>query len=399
MKIKNLLSRSLKPLIILFTVFQIFTACKTTDVKPSNENESQAEMLPPDSISMVFAGDVMSHAENFNTSDFNKIWDSIRGDVSACDLAFCNLEAPVNEKMPFETYPTFNMRHSYPQAAIDCGFNVISLSNNHTNDKGIEGIAGTRKWASSVMEKTAESSRPVYMAGLKEEGQFSYSVIRKNGFTILYTAMTEILNSMTGNSEINYVPATQKGRSQFVEYTKKLRENHPCDIFVVSIHTNEKEYVLTVEQNVKEFYYELLHSGVDVITSNHPHVIRPVELFGSTESGRITKAIMYANGNTISGQRRKMNLEHPEEIRQYTGDGLLVYLTFTKDFPSEKTYISNSKKEFITTYVDEKNDWIIKKLDDDFIKELEKQGKTEKAGFFLQRKKLLEQIKGNIIWE
>ncbi len=389
----------LKLVLILFIFFQIFTACKTTEGKHNKENENQIMPLPPDSLSLVFAGDVMSHTENFTTSDFNKIWDSIRDDVSACDLAFCNLEAPVNENLPFESYPTFNMKHSYPQAAIDCGFNVISLSNNHTNDKGIAGIAGTREWASSVMEKTAESSRPVYMAGLKEDGQFSYSVIKKNGFTILYTAMTEILNSMTGHSEINYVPATKKDRSHFVEYAKKLRENHPCDIFVVSIHTNEKEYVLTVEQNVKEFYYELLHSGVDVITSNHPHVIRPVELFGSMESGKIIKAIMYANGNTISGQRRIMNMEHPEDIRQYTGDGLLVYLTFTRDFLSEKIYISNSRTEFITTYVDEENDWIIKKLDDNFIRKLEEQGKNGKAEFFLQRKKLLEQIKGNTIWE
>ena len=53
------------------------------------------------------------------------------------------------------------MQPPYAQAAIDAGFDVFSLANNHTNDQGLEGMERTLAFFAS---KEAEG---VHSAGIK----------------------------------------------------------------------------------------------------------------------------------------------------------------------------------------------------------------------------------------
>ena len=136
---------------------------------------------------LLFAGDIMAHTQNFSMADYSLIWDDIREQVQAADFSFANLESPVMEDRPFESYPTFNMQPSYPAAALDAGFNLISLANNHTNDQGTEGIKATSEWSKEVegevkpktraknqkASQAQKAARPVHFSGLTENGQFS----------------------------------------------------------------------------------------------------------------------------------------------------------------------------------------------------------------------------------
>lgn len=352
----------------------------------------------------------MAHTQNFSMADYSAIWDDIRAQVSAADYSFANLESPVVEDRPFESYPTFNMKPSYPAAAFDAGFNLISLANNHTNDQGTEGIKATNEWSKEVemksqnrvQKQSAKSkdtprARPVHFSGLTENGQMSYCQFYWHEYKIAFIAVTELLNTWKNYDEVNYVPPTKKGRAAFVQKIAGMKAELAPDFFIVSVHTSEEEYVLTVLDSVKKFYRDLLDAGADIVVSNHPHVVRPLELVADKESKKIRKAIIYANGNTISGQRRVLNYDDPTEIWNYTGDGRLVEFEMALD--EQGFFALNCSTTFITAYAPPgERSPVIKRLDENFIRSLAEKGEKKNSKYYEARLDALKKIKDIWTW-
>lgn len=376
---------------ITAAVFFLFS-CKSL---PETEKTEE-----PERLTLLFAGDIMAHRPNYSMKNYSKIWKDIKPLVSGADFSFANIEAPVNKNLPFSPYPDFNMQPSYPEAAIDAGFNVFSLVNNHTNDKGLEGIKETRKWAEKIEEDSKLSERPVYFCGInKSPGEkISYKIIRKGNWKILFVAVTEILNRPDYRSYLNYVVANKKNWEEFSEYLAQIRKENPCDLMILSIHTDEPEYILSAGQKRKSYYRSLISKGVDVIWSNHPHIVREREFFGENETKLLKNAIIYGNGNTISGQRREPDFKNPENPRDDTGDGMILKIVFQKNSRQE-TSIEKIETHFITTYINTAWEFVIKFLDDDFIRYLEDIGRTEWAEYIQARKKITENIKETTIWQ
>ena len=144
-------------LIPLFCICALFTGCASL-----HEPETKQ-------IKLLFGGDIMAHKPNFNMKNYSKIWDGIRTIVQESDLAFANIEAPVADSLPYSSYPNFNMHGEYPEQAIEAGFNVFSLINNHSNDQGLGGIQETYEWSEKIEKKYAEAGNPLYFSGLKKE--------------------------------------------------------------------------------------------------------------------------------------------------------------------------------------------------------------------------------------
>ncbi len=352
-------------------------------------------------LRLLFAGDIMAHTQNFNMADYSLIWDDIREQVSAADFSFANLESPVMEERPFESYPTFNMQPSYPAAALDAGFNLISLANNHSNDQGSQGIKATALWASQIEKachsRAQKAARPVFFSGLTADGQMSYREFFWHEYKIAFVAVTELLNTWKNYEEINYVPPTKKGRAAFCKQVADWKKELAPDLFIVSVHTSEEEYVLTVLPEVQAFYRALLDAGADIVVSNHPHVVRPVELVAEKDTKKIRKVIIYANGNTISGQRRALNYDDPNEIWNYTGDGQIVELEMALD---EKGFFAlNYKKSFISAYTPQgERSPVIKRLDENFIHSLRENGEKKNSRYYEARLEALKKIKEIWTW-
>jgi len=365
------------PIVFLFS-------CKTTSFSDDPKN-----------LTLVFAGDIMAHENNYKTDDYNLIFEDISQLLHESDLAFANIESPVCKDLPFESYPTFNMQPSYPEAAIKAGFNVLSLSNNHTNDQGLLGINATQDWANKVMKETSTSNRSVYFSGLKIKDQYSYNVIKIKDWTVLHISITQILNQNSYSSLINYVPPTEKARTQFVEEMKTLKQNNPCDLFIITINTNEDEYNFSIDSKVESFFKTLLENGVDIISANHPHVVRKINCFG--HKGKTSKMIMYANGNVISAQRTRPSFDNPENIRDYTGDGMLVKVVLSKD--KRTPVIKDVQIEYITTFIDSKRRFLVKRMNNEFYEELKKENLNNWASYLEQREVLLKSIQGSTIWQ
>ena len=347
----------------------------------------------------------MAHSENFSMKEeeFSLIWEDVKPLIIRNDLSFANIESPVIDTMEWKAYPLFNMHSSYVQEAVNSGFNVFSIVNNHINDQGLEGIYETRKLFQLLKDQSAESARPVYFSGIKKsrEDQFNYTVIEKNGFKILFLAVTELLNQNSYKSYLNFVNPDEKSFEILGKFIKDKKTETNSNLFILSLHTSEEEYVSKVSDKRKKMYRTLLNSGCDILWANHPHVIREYELFGNKQTGNLNKIIFYGNGNTISGQRRSPVYTNPENPRDYTGDGLLFEVKLVKKYNKEQTEITieNYKSHFITTYIDSKRRFLLRNLDAKFIQSLKDKGKTKEEYYFTRRKEISENTKETIIWE
>lgn len=402
----------MKSSIRFFILFVCILICSCTSVPNVSEKaevntieetpaQASAPMSLPKSLIITFAGDIMAHTPNFKMNDYSLIYKDIETIIKNDDLSFANLETPVHSEREYESYPTFNVKPPYVEAAINAGFDVFSLANNHTNDQGSEGMIKTREYFEGKRKDG------IYSAGIKAVGttNLTYQLIEKNDWKILFVATTEILNSYANRSMIDFIAPNADRRKLFCQELKKLREENPCDIFILSIHTCEDEYVHAITDTRRNLYRKYIESGVDIIWANHPHLAKEWEIFTKDENSKPYALAMYALGNTISAQRTNPQFEKPETNRDYTGDGYLIQVKFEKldenvAQQKQRTFeIAEVSPYLITTYINPNWQYVIQRLNDDFIQNLRDSNRTQWADYLSARKTLMENIHGKVVIE
>ena len=394
---------------VIIVTFLVFFSCKSvpkestdfildTKIPVSERNIFEApRVYQPENeeLTLIFAGDIMAHTPNYNMKNYDKIWNGISDITTKSDFTFGNIEAPVAEKLPKSSYPSFNFHEDYIDAAIKAGFNVFSLANNHTNDQYKTGILQTIEFAEKKEKSSANTERPIYFSGLKDgkKSEFNYRIIEKNGWKILFVAVTQLLNRNDDSEYINYVPSKKEAKNDFIKWIKKVKSENTCDYFILSLHTNEEEYIRQVTKKQRNWYNELMDAGVDILWANHAHLIKHQEKIWLPENNRYPKKLlMCANGNTISAQRKAPNLDLSFTERDDTGDGLLYKVILRKTPDSKEAFIYKTERYFITTDINTAGEYILKKLDDDFINYL-KENRKSWVPYIQARKKICEEIK------
>ena len=401
--------------LLLFT--PLFFSCGTTSqiikepaedlpLTQAPEPETKHKKHDKDTITLLFAGDIMAHSVNYYITTYEKIWRDVRPMISEPDLAFANIEAPIDTTKAASSYPNFNMTQKYIQAAVDAGFDVFSLCNNHTNDQYKTGILETIKTTRAITQYTKETfGNDIYFSGTKEKGDSSlsaltYNYFESNGWKILFLPITELLNRPDSSEHINFIKPDEASRKAFIKYAKELRAAHPCDLFIISIHTSEPEYTRLITEKQNQYYMDLLEAGVDIVWANHAHIIKDRKIVVDTKAER-DKLIMYANGNTISGQRTKPELtsKNPTGERDNTGDGLLYKVTFHKE-KDGSLKIKKCEPQFITTYINTANEYVIKPLNQDFVDYLYDVPRTNWAKYIERRIKINKEATKDLIeWQ
>ena len=401
--------------LIFFSFF--FFSCGTTSkiINEPAEEEPLTQAPEPevphknhdkDTITLLFAGDIMAHSVNYVITTYEKIWRDVRDVISEPDLAFANIEAPIDTTKSAASYPSFNMTRKYVQAAVDAGFDVFSLCNNHTNDQYKSGILETIKTTQAIKEYTKEQTgNDIYFSGTKEKADsklsaLTYNYFETNGWKILFLPITELLNRPDAADYINFIKPDEDSRKEFIKHAKELREANPCDLFIISVHTSEPEYTRNITEKQNQYYMDLLDAGADVVWANHAHIIKDRKIVVNTKTGR-DKLIMYANGNTISGQRTKPELtsKNPTGERDNTGDGLFYIVNLHKDKDGSMK-ITKCEPYFITTYINTANEYVIKPLNQSFVDYLYDVPRTNWAKYIERRIKINKEATKDLIeWQ
>lgn len=310
------------------------------DVTSSDKNNfSSDELVATATLSSV--GDLLIHAPVFNSVytsggeyDFNPIFQYVKPYLEKADYCVANLEVSLggtDNGMKYSGYPLFNCPDSIIDAAKNMGADMLTVANNHTYDCGYAGFI--RKIG------VIENKGLAYTGVAKDNTQKLYNVVDVNGIKIGIVNYTyETPATGEGNKAINGILLDKNAVNLvnsfnydkldlfYADLESKMEQmkNDGADVIVVYPHWGT-EYLLDANEYQTKMAQKMCDMGVDVIIGGHPHVVEPVKVIKSENSGKRT-VCLYSLGNFISNQRKHlMNLSTGN-----TEDGLIFTVNFEK---------------------------------------------------------------------
>lgn len=313
---------------------------------------------PKDSIytaKLIAGGDALIHnavrysAQKKDGSwDFNPQFDMIKDIINEYDIKFYNQESIIDgtDLFPERTGLFFNTPNSYGEAAINAGFNLISLANNHSMDSGKSGALGT----SEYWKKMQENHNIIY-DGItdSEEMRNNYDRLigEANGIKYGFLAYT---TSTNGNPVPKNMPYLVNVYSED-KVKKDIQElkNKDVDVIIVSMHWGI-EYILEPNKDELKIANFLNSQDVDIIIGNHAHCIQPIDIITNETTGKKT-TVFYALGNLMSNQGLLVNKS--SSYGQKVIIGALGTLNITKTVSpdgTKKVEINDVGAELTYTY-------------------------------------------------
>ena len=234
--------------------------------------------------------------------DFTFAYENLREFYAGYDVNWLNQETLVNDAFEPSGYPMFSTPTGITDALYDIGFRVFSLSNNHSYDKGAQGIESSlTHWDSMPEDVLTAGFYPLTEEAAAQSDGLTYQTV--NGITIGYLSYTEYTNGIPTPSDaehgVIYLDDTETIAAQMAE----MRPN--CDVLVVSCHWGvEGSHDVTDAQ--RQTAQWLADQGADLIIGTHPHVTQTAQWL-TAEDGRQV-FVTYSLGNFISAQSSPDNM-------------------------------------------------------------------------------------------
>ncbi len=316
-------------LITLFLFFFIFSNYSNKETSHKDEN-AESVMETEKKLSLIMVGDGLIHesvymdAKTENGYNFKPMLEKVKPIISSDDLAFYNQESILGGvELGLSSYPRFNSPYEVGDAFLDAGFNLVSLANNHTLDRGESAILNSiHYW----------ENKDVYTAGsyASDEDRNQIIIKEKNGITYALLSYTYWTNGLRIPDGKTYL-LNRYDEEIVRQDIEKVRNQ--VDLLLVSMHFGE-EYTYTPDSTQREIANYLASLGVDIIIGHHPHVVQPIEFIDDT-------LVIYSLGNFLSGQDRLEKLI-----------GLMVSLDVVKDIKTGDVSLQNINSELTYTYSD-----------------------------------------------
>ncbi len=259
----------------------------------------QSELTDKKSITLMFVGDVMGHGmqikgsydEKTGTYSYNDVFSRMESVFKLADFTIANLEVTI-AGAPFTGYPQFSSPDELIDGLTNAGINVLVTANNHTVDRGKQGILRTINVLKSKGVPFAGSYRDsvhrdtAYPLILEQNGirlallNYTYGT---NGIPIPYPTIVNLIDTVLIRADFN------KAKSLEV------------DDVIAFIHWGvEYERNPSMEQlQLTRFMHDL---GIKLVIGSHPHVIQRMEASFDSDSteGRV---VVFSLGNFVSNQR------------------------------------------------------------------------------------------------
>ena len=275
-----------------------------------NYIDEERKPVQANKISLFMVGDALIHSAVYadasvgnNKYDFTSMLSEFSW-VSNYDLAFYNQETILGgSELGLSTYPCFNSPYEVGDAFVETGFNLVSLANNHTLDRGEQAILNSNLYWLNKKDVVTSGSYSSW------DSRNDIPIYEKNGIKYVFLAYTDSTNGISIPSGKEYL-VNVYSEEQVKKDIDSIRDK--TDVIIVSMHWGE-EYSFSITDRQREMANYLSNLGVNIIIGEHPHVVEPIDYIGNT-------LVVYSLGNFLSAQRG---------IDRLTG--LMVSLDIIKD--------------------------------------------------------------------
>lgn len=244
-------------------------------------------------LNMALTGDLLFEQGLYDWSnqyDFKDYFDQVKPYLQS-DLTIGNQEVPIGGQalgVSGVAY-TFNAPEQVAPQLKKAGFDVLTLANNHTLDRGLEGISHTKAYLNQ--------------AGIQTTGAFTQSdedhllIIKRKGIKVGILAYTYGTNQSPVNEYSVPTFVDEQGQIKTAFLTKEIRQaRKQVDVLLVAMHWGT-EFTTELNQTQIQASQLLADLDVDVIIGNHPHTIQAKQVL---KHGSHQTLCYYALGNFVS---------------------------------------------------------------------------------------------------
>lgn len=317
------------------------------DPEAQSTQQTAGEVPDPITATLAVCGDVMSHSPQTNdaydsatdTYSYLNCFQYVRPWIEEADYAVANFETTLNGP-PYSGYPQFCAPDALAYNMKEIGFDLVTTANNHSMDKGFNGVVRTLD--------TLDAAELAHVGTYRTQEEFDadkgVKQVDINGIKVAFLGYTYGTNGIPVNADndfcINRFNTDYMAECAVLDEEKlttelSYAESLGVDLVVVMIHWGI-EYQTTQNAYQDQVADFLLANGADLILGSHSHVPQPlmertVTLADGTEK---TGYVCYSLGNFISNQS-------PDTVQQnYTDTTALLNLELTKNFETQETTVT-----------------------------------------------------------
>lgn len=224
-------------------------------------------------------------------------------DLLTADVVLVNLEAPATERslqaLGMRSSPsalTFRANLAELEGLRSSGVTALSLANNHAEDCGDRAMLDTLELTAKAGMKTA---------GISDGGD-PFEPTRwttPSGPVALFAATTKRNRGgpiPDGRAALAFRPFREMGAALSPQVSAH-RAAFPEDLILVSLHWGAEGKVKPYPGQ-RRLARQLIDAGANAIVGHHPHVLQPIEIYGSG-------VILYSLGNLVFDMRAQPTRE------------------------------------------------------------------------------------------
>tara|TARA_B110000263_G_scaffold247033_1_gene259112 strand:+ start:507 stop:1697 length:1191 start_codon:yes stop_codon:yes gene_type:complete len=295
---KNLFISSKKSLLLILSITCFNISCQETNDYKKEAPPIKTQIID-DEVSFLFMGDFMQHGpqikaakDSIGNYNYEHYFDYTSSLINSVDFAIANLEVTLAGK-PYSGYPRFCAPDEYAVAIQNAGFDVLTTSNNHSNDRGSDGLVRTI----NVLDSLKFMHLGTYKDSIERRDNYPL-IIEKRGIKVAllnYTYGTNGLDTKHPNI-VNMID------EDIILQDIQISKERNVDKIIVITHWGS-EYLSFPDKYQKKWGEWLLSNGADIVIGGHPHWVQPAEY--RKDSLNNEKLIIWSLGNIISNQRRE----------------------------------------------------------------------------------------------
>ena len=288
----------------LIVIALLSCSCKSN----TRQKETIAETIAEDTITdspreakLTFVGDFLFEAPFFtavdNGYDRNSYFALVKEYFDDDDLSVGNMEVVIGNdgmKVSGDNY-NFCAPRYIGDLVASLDMQVLSTANNHTFDRGIEGLNSTLDFFDSTNIVTVGTYR-------SQQDRETPRIVEKNGIKFGFLAYTLSTNQIVPQQYRNLVglyrnPETRKVTDEYKTLiAKEMSALRPeVDVLIVMMHWGT-EFTFEPNSEQKEMAIFLNEHGADIVYGSHSHSVQPVEFIGNEHK----TLVFYSLGNFAS---------------------------------------------------------------------------------------------------